>query len=45
MGNLTCVTHGATMVYPSEAFDPLAVLEAVQAEKCNALYGVPTMLQ
>jgi fatty-acyl-CoA synthase len=43
MGNLACVTHGATMVYPSEAFDPLAVLEAIQAERCNALYGVPTM--
>jgi fatty-acyl-CoA synthase len=43
MGNLACVTHGAAMVYPSEAFDPLAVLEAVSAERCNALYGVPTM--
>jgi fatty-acyl-CoA synthase len=43
MGNLGCVTHGATMVYPSEGFDPLAVLQAVQDEKCTALYGVPTM--
>ena len=43
MGNLGCLTHGATMVYPAEAFDPLAVLEAVQAERCTALYGVPTM--
>ncbi|WP_418647992.1 AMP-binding protein [Thauera butanivorans] len=43
MGNLGCLTHGATMVYPSEAFEPLAVLEAVAAEKCTALYGVPTM--
>jgi len=43
MGNLGCLTHGATMVYPSEAFDPLAVLQAVQAEKCAGLYGVPTM--
>ncbi|HEY8614823.1 AMP-binding protein [Phenylobacterium sp.] len=43
MGNLACVAHGATMVYPAEAFDPLAVLEAVQAEGCAALYGVPTM--
>ena len=43
MGNLGCLTHGATMVYPSEAFDPLAVLQAVQAERCTALYGVPTM--
>ncbi|MDB5079016.1 MAG: AMP-binding protein [Chloroflexi bacterium] len=43
MGNLGCVTHGATMVYPSEAFDPLAVMQAVQEEKCTSLYGVPTM--
>jgi len=43
MGNLGCVTHGATMVYPSEAFEPLAVLQAVQDERCTGLYGVPTM--
>ncbi|WP_129626739.1 AMP-binding protein [Candidatus Oscillochloris fontis] len=43
MGNLGCITHGATMIYPSEGFDALAVLEAVQAERATALYGVPTM--
>jgi fatty-acyl-CoA synthase len=43
MGNLACSSHGATMVIPGEAFDPLAVLEAVAAERCTALYGVPTM--
>jgi fatty-acyl-CoA synthase len=43
MGNLGCITHGATMIYPSEGFDPLAVLEAVEAERATALYGVPTM--
>jgi fatty-acyl-CoA synthase len=43
MANLGVVTHGATMVVPGEGFDPLAVLETVQAEKCTALYGVPTM--
>jgi fatty-acyl-CoA synthase len=43
MANLGCITHGAAMVYPSEGFEPLAVLETVQAEKCTALYGVPTM--
>ena len=43
MGNLGCLTHGATMVYPAEAFEPLAVLEAVAREQCTALYGVPTM--
>ncbi|MGH6989044.1 MAG: AMP-binding protein [Stellaceae bacterium] len=43
MGNLGCITHGAAMVYPGEAFDPLSVLETVEAERCTALYGVPTM--
>ncbi|HLJ59946.1 MAG TPA: AMP-binding protein [bacterium] len=43
LGNLACTTHGACMVVPAEAFDPLAVLETVQAERCTSLYGVPTM--
>ena len=43
VGTLGCVTHGACIVVPGEAFDPLAVLEAVQAERCTSLYGVPTM--
>jgi fatty-acyl-CoA synthase len=43
MGNLACLTHGATMIYPGEGFDPLATLKAVEAERCTALYGVPTM--
>jgi fatty-acyl-CoA synthase len=43
MGNLACVVHGATIVYASAAFDPLAVLSTVQAEHCTALHGVPTM--
>ena len=43
LGNLACITHGAAMVYPSEGFDPLASLQAVEAERCTALYGVPTM--
>lgn len=43
MGNLGCVTHGATMIYASEGFEPLAVLTAVQEERATALYGVPTM--
>ena len=36
LGNLACLTHGAAMVYPSEGFDPLAVLEAVAG---RALHG------
>jgi fatty-acyl-CoA synthase len=43
MGNLAAVTHGATMVYPGEGFDPLVTLQTVAAERCTALYGVPTM--
>ena len=43
LGNLACVTHGSTIVVPSEYFEPLKTLEAVQQEKCTALHGVPTM--
>ncbi|HEU4841147.1 MAG TPA: AMP-binding protein, partial [Ilumatobacteraceae bacterium] len=43
MGNLGCTTHGATIVYPSDAFEPTHVLETIEAERCTALYGVPTM--
>ena len=43
LGNLACLTSGAAMVFPGEAFDPRLALEAVQAEGCTALYGVPTM--
>lgn len=43
LGNLACVTHGAAMVFPGESFEPKAVLETVQAERCTGLHGVPTM--
>jgi fatty-acyl-CoA synthase len=43
MGNLACTSHGACMVIPAPAFDPRATLEAVAAEQCTSLYGVPTM--
>jgi fatty-acyl-CoA synthase len=43
LGNLACTTHGACMVVPGESYDPVAVLETVQAERCTSLYGVPTM--
>src|SRR5215216_5771900 len=43
LGNLACVTHGSAMIYPAEAFDAVAVLETVAAERCTGLYGVPTM--
>ncbi|WP_018001385.1 AMP-binding protein [Paracoccus sp. N5] len=43
MGVLGAVSKGATMVFPSEAFDPAQTLDAVEAERATALYGVPTM--
>ncbi|WP_437440524.1 AMP-binding protein [Nocardioides eburneus] len=43
MANLGCVTHGATMVIPGQAFDPATTLRAVQDERCTVVYGVPTM--
>lgn len=43
MGVLGCITHGACMVFPDKSFDPASVLAAVTAEKCTALYAVPTM--
>ena len=43
LSNLLCVTHGSTMILPSEAFDAGQVLEAIEEEKCTALHGVPTM--
>ena len=43
MGNLGCTSHGATIVIPAPGFDPVATLQAVAAERCTSLYGVPTM--
>ena len=43
MGNLAATSHGAAMVIPAPVFDPVKTLEAVQAEGCTSLYGVPTM--
>ena len=43
LGNLACFTHGATIVYPNDGFDPLTVLQTVQDERCTGLHGVPTM--
>ncbi len=42
LGVLACVTHGSTMV-PVETFNPEEVLQAIEAEKCTAVHGVPTM--
>ena len=43
MGSLNCVAHGSAMIFPSDGFDPGLTLQAVEEEKCTALFGVPTM--
>src|SRR5262249_10859432 len=43
MGTLMCAIYGSAMVIPAETFNPLAALETIQAERCTAVYGVPTM--
>ncbi len=43
MGVLGCISTGAAMVFPSEGFDPVATMSAVDSEKCTSIYGVPTM--
>ena len=43
LGNLACVTHGATMILPSDSFNTGTVLQSVEEEHCSALHGVPTM--
>ena len=43
MGNLGCITHGSAIIIASEHFDPLKTLQALEKERCTALYGVPTM--
>ncbi|GLI72154.1 hypothetical protein PoHVEF18_000322 [Penicillium ochrochloron] len=45
LGMLAVVTHGSKIVFPSETFDPKAVLHAISDEKCTALHGVPTMFE
>ncbi|HEY5853939.1 MAG TPA: AMP-binding protein [Aldersonia sp.] len=43
MGNLGATTHGACVVIPAPAFDPVATLAACASERCTSVYGVPTM--
>ncbi|KAK4555534.1 hypothetical protein LTR86_007287 [Recurvomyces mirabilis] len=43
MGFLGALTHGCTIVYPSQQFDAEAVIHAVETERCTVIYGVPTM--
>ena len=43
LANLLCLSQGACIVIPAEHFDPLEVLKAIEAERCTAIHGVPTM--
>jgi fatty-acyl-CoA synthase len=42
-GSMVGMVHGVTMVYPGEGFEPLAMLHALQDERCTVLGAVPTM--
>ena len=43
LGTLCSIVHGATMVFPAENFQAAATLQAIESERCTAVYGVPTM--
>ena len=43
LGNMAITSHGAAIVIGGESFDPVAVMKAVEQERCTSLYGVPTM--
>jgi len=43
LANLMCFSVGACLVIGCEHFDARRVLAAVEAEKCSAIHGVPTM--
>ncbi|KAF2468428.1 acetyl-CoA synthetase-like protein [Lindgomyces ingoldianus] len=45
LGLLATLTHGGKAVYPAEAFDAEATLNAISDERCTALHGVPAMLE
>ena len=43
LGNLAAAAYGVAMVFPGEAFDAGETLAALDAERCSAVHGVPTM--
>jgi len=43
LGATCAVVTGAAMVFPHECFQPAATLQAIERERCTAIYGVPTM--
>ena len=40
---MVVLSTGAAMILPAPGFDPLATMEAIQAERVTSIYGVPTM--
>jgi fatty-acyl-CoA synthase len=38
---LAAVIKGATLVIPSDTFDPCKILEVIEKERCTAVYGSP----
>lgn len=45
LGLLATINHGGKIVYPAEAFDPVATMHAISDERCTALHGVPAMME
>ena len=43
LGTLACCAAGATMIFPSEGFEPDKTMQALKSENCTAVHGVPTM--
>ena len=43
LGTMCAVVWGSAMVIPYESFNVEETLKAIEAERCTAIYGVPTM--
>lgn len=43
LGSMCCIVHGAAMIFPGECFHAGKTLEAIESQRCTAIYGVPTM--
>jgi fatty-acyl-CoA synthase len=43
MGNLACITHGSTIIYPNGHFEANKSLNVLSKFQATSLYGVPTM--
>ncbi|XP_075889197.1 medium-chain acyl-CoA ligase ACSF2, mitochondrial-like [Nelusetta ayraudi] len=43
LGGMIMAVHGVTLVFPSNGYNSEANLQAIQTEKCNVVYGTPTM--